>query len=479
MTDYLLGLEWLETYLKIACFRVDGKKFQLHQLDQLDIPRDDPDEAIRILQGWAEKNLDEKNQVEVVLTLPESSIFLKELELPKTKIKGLSEALFWEISSVVPFSPVDAVIQWKKISEKEKTVNLGAIVAKNEIVENLSTIIRKSGFRLIAIEPSSLAFSRLSQVPLKKNSLLVIAEEPETNFVVLKNDTPVFSSAVPINLVGMKAQKRKLGQTVNLQLSTNAKRVISFWENKEKDKIFQVIVTGQGVRYSGLAKAINQLVHLPTTFGRLKKIPKVKISGYPQAVIGRYLVPLGASLKPLLADSSKEVNLLPKAESQVLEKEKSQRKMAKKIFLLAKITALFLLINLLIFAGLKFWLSSIEKKVAQAKIFVERHPAQEKISEIKKANQLLSQVANLMANQRDSGERLRQIGQLTPTNLNFNSLEFNSQKQEWQITGIGDRQDILAFWEKLKADSGATLVTMPYSNLEKEKQADFKIILKW
>lgn len=480
MSEYLLGIGYFDAYLKIACLKKEGKKYRLHSLERLTIPQNKAEEASKIFAQWASDNLPSESQVRVVLTLPESLIFLKELELPKVKEKGLSEAIYWEISSVVPISPEEAVIQWKKISEEEKLVRLAAIIVKNQTARDLSLILKKTDFQLLAIEPSSLAFSRLFKTKLEKNTLLVVVEDQETNFIILKNGAPVFSNAISISLVGMKTKKRKMNKEITSALASNAKKVISFWEAKEEGKVQQVIVTGEGVRYYGLARVINNRVNIPVLLGKSQAFPKIETSTQPKAIVNRYLIPIGAAARPLFEEWAQEVNLLPKKERKAFEKEKSQKKIVERILFFSKITLVFFIVNLLLLTGIKFWDASLAKEVAQTKLFVNNHPAQKLIPEIQHTNQLISQVDWLMESQKDTGERLRQISQLTPINIRFTSVDFTElQQEEWTIAGVGDRDDILAFYGKLKADSGASQVIMPYSNLQKEKEGDFKITIIW
>lgn len=480
MANYLLGLKWSLNNFKLACLRQEGKRYRLEKLESLDVPTGNPEEASQILARWANDHLPKARKVRVVLTLPESVVFLKELELPKVSDKELSEAVFWEISSFASVSPQESIIQWQKLAEEEKTVRLVAMVVKEKAVVPLVSVIQKAGFRLQAIEPFSLSFARLCQTKLEKITLLVIAGEAETNFVILKKGIPVFSNSIPSPLLRMKTKRRRLNREVTTALATNAKKVISFWENKGEGKVQQVVITGEGIRYSGLATAINRLVHIPAVLGKIRKIPQLVTSAKPKAALERYLISIGAAVRLFSEDQFQEVNFLPKKERKVLEKEKLQNEISRGVFLLAKITSVFLMINLFILTGLMFWQKSLDREIAQTKLFVNNHPAQKLIAEVQATNQLLSQVDWLMSNQKDTGERLRQIAQLTPANIRFASLELMGLKnEEWKISGFGDREAILAFYEKLKADSGAKQILMPYSNLQKEKEGSFKITVIW
>lgn len=480
MANYLLGLEWSPNNFKLACLRQEGNKYRFEKLESLSVPPNNPEEAREILKQWVSDNLPSAKDIRVVLTLPESEVFLKELELPKTGDKELSEAVFWEVSSFAPVDPQDSVIQWQKLSEEEKTVHLAVMVVKDETVTPLASMIQKAGFQLLAIEPYSLSFARLSQTKLEKTTLLVNAGEAETNFVILKKGFPVFSNSISTFLSSMKTKRRRLDREIATSLSANAKKVISFWEEKNEGKVQQVVITGEGIRYFGLATAINNLVHVPTVFGKIKKILEVVPSAQTQTTFERYLIAIGAAVRLFSEDQLLEPNFLQKEERKIQEKGKRQNEIFKGLSFLAKITLVFLALNFLILSGLKIWQSSLNKEIAQAKLFVNNHPAQKLSAEVQADNQMLSQVDWLVGRQKDTGDRLRQIASLTPSDIRYTSLGLAGLKsEEWKISGVGNREAILAFYEKLKASSGAKQVSMPYSNLQKETEGDFKITIIW
>ncbi|MDP3998939.1 MAG: hypothetical protein Q8P89_04995 [bacterium] len=482
MTQYLLGVEWFESYLKLVCLKRDGQNFRLSKIEQLPLSSSRPEEVGVCLNGWAKTNIPKNESASVALTLPESSIFLKELELPNVKDKELSEAILWEISSSAPFPRGEAVVQWKKIDQGEKLTRVAVIIVRSQNIEDLLISFQDTPLKLQAVEPSSLAFSRLFEEKLKKTTLLVITEDEETNFVILKNGVPVFSTSTPTPLTGMATKRKRLNRDVVSVLAENAKKVIAFWEEKEKGKVQQVFITGKGIRYSGLARAINNFAHIPAVFARAQKFPKIIVAPQQKTFLERYLIPFGAAFR--LAGPEEEeisqVNLLPQKERKVLEKASSQKKIAQTIGLFAKITFVFLLLSIVFLAGLKFWSASLEKEITQTRLFVNNHPAQKLVPQIQEANKLISQVGTLMAAQKDPGQNLEQISRLTPSNIRFTKVEFASLPVlQWEVTGVGDREAILAFYENLLANSGASKVSMPYSNLQKEKEADFKIKIVW
>lgn len=480
MTNYFLAVEWSTPQIILACFKKIGKTYRLFKLDRLNILPDNSPQTSLILRQWVENTLPKTAQISAVLTLPESLIFLKELELPKAKDKELSEAIFWEVSDIANTSSSQAVVQWKKISEDDKLVRVSAMVIKAEVAEQFLSIFKEAGLKLVAIEPSSLSFSRIIDTNLEKTTLMIHIEKDESNFVILHAGFPVFSSSLAISLKGMKTKKRRLDQEVKALLLTNAKQIVSFWQDREKEKIRQIILTGSGIKYSGLARAINDFAHVPTFLGKPKVFKSRFLINQPKTTQIRHLIPLGAALRFISSDSYKEITLLPEKEKQRLEKETVREDRLQKIYLFSKINFIFSLFILLLLVIFKIWSVSLSGEIVQTKIFVDRHPAQKYIPEISNTNRLLGQIELLVAGQKDIGQRLKQISQLTPANIEFKSLKLTSLPNErWEIEGKGDRNEILAFYEKLKTEAEAKEVTMPYSSLQKEKESNFKIILIW
>lgn len=467
MYDYFLGIEWSSHQLAIVCLKKTGKNnFRQLKADRLSISQETFQSPAKVFQNWVELNLPHNAKAAAVLSVPESLVFIKELELPVTKDKELPEAISWEISSSDFGSPSDNIIQWKKIATSEKTTKIAAFIIKKQQAKNLLSVFKNSPVKLIAIEPSSLSLLRTLEINQNKETLFVNVGKRETNFIIIKDGVPVFSSTAAIQISPSKNQKRKLDSAVKNTLTSGAKQALLYWESKEKKKIQQIILFGEGLKYSGLAKAINQFAHIPTTIARNKKINNL------------FLVPLGAALRLKNPDYLEEVNFLPEEERLLVKKEKNALELTKKIlvFSIVNFAILASLLGFLFF--LRFRSALLAREIDQTKLFVQNHPAQKAVTEINTANDLLNKLQLLAANQDDVGEKLRQISLLTPANIRFTSLKIsNMTEEQWEIQGVADRIDILAFYDKLKGNNKT--VTMPFSNLNKEKESLFKMVILW
>jgi len=468
---YILGIQWLGQQLKIACFKKDDKKIQLVKLDVLNISS---------LPKWVADNLPQGVQLEAVLTIPESAVFLKELVIPLLNDQEMKEAVFWEAANAFPFSASEAVVGWQKISQKADTQTISVIAIKDEIVQKYYETISQAGINVSAIEPNSLSLARLVKQTDHRPVLLVLVEEEETNFVVLKKGFPVFSTSISLKLLGMKKQTKKLDKNVKSVLAANAKKMISFWEAKEKEKIALVLIAGSGIKYSGLAVAINHFAHIPVLIAKTKSQFPISVVGQPKASISCFIISIAAGLRSILAAKKEELNLLPKKESRILEKQKIKEKTQQKFSFFNRVMFILLLVSFLFLGVIKLWSFSIEKELRQVKIMVDKHPAQKLIPEVNSINKLLAEASLLIKNQKDISQRLNQFNQLVPVGVNFDSLQFNQLEQEqWEIKGVGSREEILAFYYQLKVVPEINRISMPYSNLQKNIDNNFKIVILW
>jgi Tfp pilus assembly PilM family ATPase len=475
--NYLLGFELTGSNLKITALKKLNKNYQLFKLDKINL-LDEGEKASEQLKEWVSRNLPNSEDVSAILALSESSLYLKELELPKVKNENIGEMIYWELGNLTPIPPGEAIYDWRVISSGSNTQKLLVMIAKNQYIENLLSFFRNAGIKIVAIEPSSVAFTRSSKADFSRTTLLSVVRESETDYVVLKTGVPVFATSTSVTLRGAR---RKLGKKVTQDLAADAKKILDYWEAREEQKIEQVLITGDlAFKYFGLALAINRFAKIPVGVARNKAFKNITISAFPHITLAKYLVPFGAAVRLTQKNIYEGINLFPKKELEALNKHLAEKRLFTKLTTFSYINIAVLAIFLITFFSFKISQVQLNKKVQQAKQFVANHPANEYLKEVNDANTISQNVIGLSDNQKDEGEKLARISNLTVQNLTFTSVVLNvTDKEEWKIDGIGDRADILALYEKLEAESGASEVTMPYSNLDKASANEFSIIIKW
>ena len=478
MSYYSLGIEWSDSKLRITGFKKSGGKHVLTILDTLELPAT-TDQIIDTLRKWKDKNIPKDSDVKTVLSIPESLIFLKDITLPKVKDSQLSETVYWEVFSKSGTLPTDSILQWKKISEKKNEVRVSAFVLKSETAEKYLLIFEQVGLPLTAIEPSGLSFSRIAD-DIKNNSLLVNLQDEETNIILLENGVPVFSSSVAVDLTHTKSTKKRLSKDNLEKIVATAKKVISFWENQTSEKVENILLTSEGINYDGLVSEIKDALELDTKIAKHIHEKLFSTGKHAEKDISPLLIAFGAARRLFTTKHHPEVNLFPSVKMRIIEEDKRRVEKLSKLSLVVSTNIVLIVLLIASFAIVKLMNRAREGDIAQTNTFVKNHPGQAYTSKVTRTNSLLGRVNKLMMTQQDTGDRLRKISDMTPVGVQFTSIQMSSSpKEEWEISGIADRNDILAFYNKLKTDSGAKEVTMPYSNLQADVNSIFRIKLIW
>lgn len=478
--NYYLGIELNGNLLKIAALKKGGQSFDLLKLDSINLPSD-AGEASKEVKSWVNRNLSEPGLIKAVLTISESTLYIKELEFPKMPPEKLNEAVYWEIPSIAPIPQSDAVYDWKITSEQKGNANVLVIVGKNSYIQNIISILRNAQIDVIAIEPSSYAFARAANAPFDSNTLVCLVQEQAMDFIILKYGIPFFTTSVTGNTQSEKVSKIKSGTDLTADIVSEGKKIISYWENKESLKIQQVVIAGDLVyKYFGLSASLNIFPPITTYIGTLKRIKFLKTNEYNDLMLVSHLISIGASIRHLQKDVFEGINLFPQEEKQKTEKVRLQKKLASQLmsFVYTNIVVLLLLITSIV--ALNLWHLSLENKLVKLGSTLSTKSASSLVQEINETNTTIESVIDLIKRQDDYGAKLKTISDLTPKTVKLTSVGLsNTKSQDWTIEGVGDRNSILAFHKMISQNVTTAKVTMSYSNFNKPEENEFSIFITW
>ncbi len=476
MAKYLLGIEIVGSQVKIAIIKKD-KHFKLVGVDKLDIPLGDA--AAEVIRGWVERNFKPGDELTGSISVSESSLFLEKIHIPSKTEESLDEAVYWELSSVLPFSISEAVYDWKTSSEEDKTYAYIA-TAKSDYIENWVGLIQSAGIKIKLIEPSSVAFARLAKIDFSKRTLSLMVEENSTDLVILEDKIPIFSTSIDISVTRSDEDRRKLSKNVVDEIAGSAKKIVKYWEEKQGKKIEQATITGYiANKYFGLASAINKFLEVPVVIARARVIQNFSRTGFIENGIEQNMVPIGSALG-LSDEKLVLLNLLTYEGKKALNKEKREIKRLSKISLFLKVNLLLLIIFVVNLFGLFLLKSSFTKILKDLDNKVLTHPGRSYVQKTVDDNRMLSVIDNFFTNYENKTDRLNLLRDLTPSDLTFTSIEYKNAKGEhWTIKGVGSRDQIIAFYKKLVDEANAKSISMPFSNFNKDEGNDFEILLTW
>lgn len=475
---YFLGIELAGQQLKIAVFIKLKKGYSVYLLDRLVLDKNF-DKAKEQILNWKKSKLPKCESAQAVLSLPESSLYLKELTVPNVKEKQIKEAIKWEIVNSNPFTNDDSIIEYEKIESENSKIKILCVCARESSVEEYVSLLESAGINVTFAEPSISSFIRASGGDYEKNTLVMTVEEDETNLSILKKGIPLFTTSISTPLLPQKESKRKLNIGITNDLAEQASKTIKFWEEKGTDKISQVIIAGDiADKYYGLANAVNKITGIPSLMTTIKELSNTSFADGTRVSLLRNIIPIGAFYSFLMDKSP--VNLLPVERKEAIRQNNIRENISNKSFALTIFNLVLFTIIMTLFFSLASWNKYMQNVEKQKKVFLNEHPAQQYISWVRETNSIAEITEKMIYQQKNIGDRLAKISEMVPSSIVLSSIDFGQLgNEEWKIKGLGDRDNILGFYEKIATDGEVKEVTMPYSNLSKEQGNEFEIKILW
>ena len=475
MSKYLLGIEIIDSQVKIAIIRKD-KRFKLVGVDKLDIPLGD---AREVVKGWVDRNFKPGDELTASISVSESSLFLEKIRIPSKATESLDEAIYWELSSVLPFSISEAVYDWKTTNDDGASFAYVA-TAKWDFVENWVTLFESAGIKIKLIEPSSVSFARLAKIDFSKRTLSLMVEENATDLVVLEDRIPIFSTSMKISVSQADDNRRKLKKDVVDEIAESAKKIVNYWEEKQGKKIEQATITGYiANKYYGLASAINKFLEVPVVIAKATVIQNFNRSGFIESGIEQNMVSIGSALA-LTDEKMVFLNLLTYEGKKALMKERGEIQRLQKISLFLKINIALIFFLLVGLFSLAIARTSYTSKLKDLDNAIITHPGQLYVQKTEEDNKVLSVINNLFNSYENKTVKLNLLTSLTPDGISYTSIDYkNTKDKQWTIKGTGSRDQIIAFYKKLTDEANAKSVTMPFSNFNKADNNDFEISITW
>ncbi len=139
---------------------------------------------------------------EAICNLPEEKVFIRIIQLPKMKKEEIEQAVRFETEAHIPLSINEVYLSWEAINstnDQSKT-NVLIAVAQHKLIDSYVRVFKKSGLRLIALEPESLGVIRsLVKSNDLKPTIILDLGATGTNFVIFSGGAIRFTSQVSIS----------------------------------------------------------------------------------------------------------------------------------------------------------------------------------------------------------------------------------------------------------------------------------------
>jgi len=291
--------------IKVAEVKYSGSNVELEKIGSIDTPYgvvgSEDENALGKLAD-AIKEIKEATNIttkKFIAALPESVIFSRVIELPKTEEGKIEETIYWEANQYMPI-PVEKVqLDWLPIQEKQSEGNvimqILLVAAPKKIIKQYQDLASKTGLELIALETETVATSRLITYKNKFDTPVLVLDfgANGTDMSVIKGNSLIFAQSLG---TGSDALTKAIANDYGISIQQAEKYKIAYGllENQGDGKIARSLTPVMEIIINELNKTINYFKeHLEeSTPGEIYLVGDgAKLLGLPEFLSKRINIP--------------------------------------------------------------------------------------------------------------------------------------------------------------------------------------------
>lgn len=177
-----------------------------------------------------------------VVSVPESKVFIRVVEMPLLLDSEAEQAIRWETENNIPVSIDSVYFDWQILDRKEKVMSVLIVAIAKKIIDNYLDALDYIGIETVVFEPESIATGR-SLLQEKDSSCLAILDigKENSSLSFYQKGFPIFTTSYSISGdsftdLAMKFLKLDVQEAESYKLRIGLGRNLA--EKKEAYKIF-------------------------------------------------------------------------------------------------------------------------------------------------------------------------------------------------------------------------------------------------
>lgn len=303
----LIGLDVGVTSIKAVQIETVGKQKKITAMGSIPAPvggfLSGEDAAVSTVAEAVKKVIKDSHVTtkNVNLSLPESKIFTRLIEMPPVSDEELKTALRWEAEQYIPLALEDVNMDWQVLyrpqnptPDSKMEVLLSA--APKNIVDAYIKLADKSDLVPVSLEPQTLAVVRSAIIPNASSPITIVLDmgAEETNLIIVKDSVMVFTRTIGtggnaftrsiVTKFGLEfVQAEEYKKTYGLEKDTfdgklaevikplvdilvaEVKRAITFYQTrKPNDVVKRLILQGSPTLMPGMIRYMTEAVGIET-----------------------------------------------------------------------------------------------------------------------------------------------------------------------------------------------------------------------
>ncbi|MBX4181616.1 pilus assembly protein PilM [Candidatus Parcubacteria bacterium] len=411
-------------------------------------------------------------------TLPDEKAYLFTTVIDKVPPESLRDAVAFIIEENAPVSLPESVFDFQVVDANHPSgIKVTVAVVTKKVIEAYQDVFHAAGITPISFDIESQAIAR-AVIPEgdARTTLIVSLGESKASFYIVENEV-VQLSTTPAQDVLAK------GAPINPQdLRNELRKVLTFWSSKvdargqAEKKIERAIVCGTGAENITLINEIMSECPVEYSLADAWTNAKAASKKAPIAEVPEYLSAIGAALP---VKKRRMYKMLTDEERGVVSSAYHSRRSAVMLGALMAVLAIGLigLFPSYMLAELRYKDASNQlKMIGNLEPSAEEAALHEWLSDFNLKLRTLSQRENV----RNATPSIGELIKIKDSQIKFTSLVWSLDKGKptLSVTGVAtSREDLITFENTLNKDGRWGEVSIPISNLAKDKDIDFQVKL--
>ncbi len=412
----------------------------------------DPDGLARAVQAFLVKSKVKTKFVAV--GLPELISFSRVIVIPNLPTEEMDDAVRWELEPLLPMPIKEAYLDWMILGQTEREVQALVMALPMDLVDAYASVLEKLGYQLVAFEPTSLSLVRFAQSE-GGDQLIIEVKNEEAVLVVAGGQREIHLSST-VSYADAKREDDVLETIEN---------VLRFYRRREGEEatLANILICGEAIS--------------ETLIDSIKKKTAITVERVPVEK-PEFAAAISLATKNIAAPRDEHtINLIPPRIQNIYDVAEKSRSVTN--WLKFWLSGLFLGVFVMgvMAARLYFENKTVEGKIieAQAVAFGQSAPV---TAQAQRLQALSLQVVSTLESARHPAETLRVIREAKGNQIQLTHFVYDAVVGQITVNGQAqERTDLIEFREKLEATGRFSTVRIPLSSLERERNADFTIIL--
>lgn len=209
---------------------------------------------------------------QVVVSLPESLVFSKIIQLPKIPTKELAQTIPFEAADFLPLPIEEMYLDWQTelvqhTQHAHTPLHVFIVAAPKQLIDELTSLINGLNLQLMAIESQPFTLARALSGHLSPHQVtgLIHIGQKLTTITLTTASAIKMTATTPIGSLHLRQHMSKHLPDIADEIN----EAIQYYHNRlnEKEKIAGLLLTGPGATQPHLADRLSKLTRVPVNIG--------------------------------------------------------------------------------------------------------------------------------------------------------------------------------------------------------------------